>query len=111
MLNQFDKGLLVATSMAPHSWGCSVNALAKGANQSFCKRLGLLKDSEIFDQYTVTQIVQYANGYDLDIQIDLTTGQDRIAFLTERAPAKKLLQFLNEELFRGPSPSGCLRPI
>ena len=77
------------------------DALAKGASQWFCKRFALLKDSEILDQYTVPQIVQHSIGYDLDIQIDNSTGQDRIVFPAEKAPAKKLLQFLNEELFWG----------
>jgi hypothetical protein len=43
---------------------------------------------------------KFANGYDLDIQIDLTTRQGRNVFHAEKAPAKKLLQFLQEELFR-----------
>lgn len=30
-----------------------------------------------------------------------STGQDRIVFPAEKVPAKKLLQFLNEELFWG----------
>lgn len=79
----------------------NVDALAKGASQWFCKRFALLKDSGILDQYTVAQIIQHSTGYDLDIQIDLTTGQERIVFPAEKAPAKKLLQFLNEELFIG----------
>lgn len=91
------KAILAHEKLAP----VNVDALAKGASQWFCKRFALLKDSEILDQYTVDQIIQHSNGYDLDIQIDLTSGQDRIVFPAEKAPAKKLLQFLNEELFRG----------
>lgn len=91
------KAILAHDKLAP----IDVDSLAKGASQWFCKRFALLKDSEILDQYTVPQIVQHSIGYDLDIQIDNSTGQDRIVFPAEKAPAKKLLQFLNEELFRG----------
>ena len=91
------KAILAHDKLAP----VDADALAKGASQWFCKRFALLKDSEILDQYTVPQIVQNSMGYDLDIQIDNSTGQDRIVFPAEKAPAKKLLQFLNEELFRG----------
>lgn len=91
------KAILAHEKLAP----ADVDALAKGASQWFCKRFALLKDSGILDQYTVGQIVQHANGYDLDIQIDVTSGQDRIVFPANKVPAKKLLQFLNEELFRG----------
>lgn len=91
------KAILAHEKLAP----VDADALAKGASQWFCKRFALLNDSEILDQYTVPQIVQNSMGYDLDIQIDNSTGQDRIVFPAEKAPAKKLLQFLNEELFRG----------
>ncbi|MDH2242827.1 hypothetical protein N5J70_12805 [Pseudomonas sp. GD03909] len=91
------RAILAHDKLAP----VDADALAKGASQWFCRRFALLKDSEILDQYTVPQIVQHSIGYDLDIQIDKSTGQDRIVFPTEKAPAKKLLQFLNEELFRG----------
>ncbi|MDA0426046.1 Kiwa anti-phage protein KwaB-like domain-containing protein [Stutzerimonas frequens] len=91
------KAVLAHEKLAP----VDADALAKGASQWFCKRFALLKDSEILDQYTVPQIVQHSVGYDLDIQIDNSTGQDRIVFPADKAPAKKLLQFLNEELFRG----------
>ena len=91
------KAILAHDKLAP----VDADALAKGAIQWFCKRFALLKDSKILDQYTVPQIVQNSVGYDLDIQVDNSTGQDRIVFPAEKAPAKKLLQFLNEELFRG----------
>ncbi|NQD93986.1 DUF4868 domain-containing protein [Pseudomonas sp. CrR25] len=91
------KEILAHEKLAP----VSVDALAKGASQWFCKRFAFLKDSKILDQYAVAQIIRRSNGYDLDIQIDLTAGQDRIVFPADKAPAKKLLQFLNEELFRG----------
>ncbi len=91
------KAILSHDKLAP----VDADALAKGASQWFCKRFALLKDSEVLEQYAVAQIVQHSNGYDLDIQIDNATGQDRIVFPAEKAPAKKLLQFLNEELFRG----------
>lgn len=91
------KAILAHDKLAP----VDADALAKGASQWFCKRFALLKDSEILDQYTVPQIVQHSVGYDLDIQIDNSTGRDRIVFPADKAPAKKLLQFLNEELFRG----------
>lgn len=91
------KAILAHEKLAP----VNVDALSKDASQWFCKRFAMLKDSEILDQYTVAQIIQHSNGYDLDIQIDLATGQERIVFPAEKAPAKKLLQFLNEELFIG----------
>jgi hypothetical protein len=37
----------------------------------------------------------------VDIEIDSSTGEDRIIFPSEKAPAKKLLQFLNEEIYIG----------
>lgn len=74
------------------------NALASGANQWFRKRFAMLRDSGILDQYTAQQIADHSEGYEVDIQ----TNGGRIVFPAEKHAAKKLLQFLNEELFRGP---------
>lgn len=57
----------------------------------------MLRDSGILDHYTAQQIVEDSDGYDVDIELD----GDRIVFPAEKAAAKRLLQFLNEELFRG----------
>ncbi len=75
-----------------------IGALAVGASQWFCKRFALLKDSEILDQYTPQQIASHAEGFGVDIQLE----DEKIVFPSDKAPAKKLLQFLNEELYKGP---------
>jgi len=74
-----------------------VDALAIGANQWFRKRFAMLRDSHILDRYSAQQIVAQSNGYDIDIRLD----NNRIVFPAEKAAAKRLLQFLNEEIFRG----------
>lgn len=73
------------------------DALAIGANQWFRKRFAMLRDSGILDHYTAQQIVDDSNGYDIDIGLN----GNRIVFPAEKAAAKRLLQFMNEELFRG----------
>lgn len=73
------------------------DALATGANQWFRKRFAMLRDSEVLDRYSARQIQQRSKGYDVDIH----TSKGKIVFPAERAAAKKLLQFLNEEIFRG----------
>lgn len=61
----------------------------------------MLRDSKVLDNYTPTQIRARAVGY-LDIALDTANGQERIRFPSEKAAAKRLLQFLNEELYKGP---------
>ncbi len=73
-------------------------ALAIDANQWFRKRFAMLRDSKILNQYTAQQIADRSKGHNVDIQLD----GDRIIFPADRARAKRLLQFLNEEIFRGP---------
>ena len=73
-------------------------ALAKGANQWFRKRFAMLRNSGILDRYTLHQIEEHSREYQVDIRIE----NDKIVFPIERVAAKKLLQYLNEELFRGP---------
>lgn len=72
-------------------------ALADGANQWFRKRFAMLRDSGILDRYTAQDILHHSRGYEVDIQLE----GNRIVFPAERSSAKRLLQFLNEEVFRG----------
>lgn len=73
------------------------DALATDSNQWLRKRFAMLGDSGILNQYTADQIKARSGGYDVDIQV----SEGRIVFPSERRAARKLLQFLNEELFRG----------
>lgn len=72
-------------------------ALAVGANQWFRKRFAMLSISGILNQYTAQQIVEHSAGYEVDVQLD----GNKIVFPADKAKAKRLLQFLNEEIFRG----------
>lgn len=75
-----------------------VDALAVGATQWFCKRFALLRDSKILDKFTAKQIKTHSKGYDVDVHLK----GNKIVFPADKVAAKRLLQFLNEELFRGP---------
>ncbi len=72
-------------------------ALVTEAPQWVRKRFAMLKRSGILDQYTAHEIADHAQGYEVDILLD----GDRIVFPADKAAAKRLLQFLNEELYRG----------
>lgn len=74
------------------------DALADGASQWFRKRFAMLKDSGILDQFSARNIKSRSKGHNVSIQI----SKGRIVFPADKTTAKRLLQFLNEELFRGP---------
>lgn len=74
-----------------------VDALATNSNQWFRKRFAMLWDSGILDQYSAQQIKQRSSRYDIDIRI----SKKKIVFPADKSAAKKLLQFLNEKIFRG----------
>jgi hypothetical protein len=76
----------------------NVDVLATDTNQWFRKRFALLRDSGVLDIFSAKQIQARSKGYGLEIHI--VKGQ--IVFPEAKPAAKKLLQFLNEELFRGP---------
>lgn len=86
--------ILKHKSLAPED----TKALAAGANQWFRKRFAMLRDSGVLNKYTPKQIKTRSKGYDVDIAIK----DGKIVFPAESTAAKKLLQFLNEELYRGP---------
>lgn len=73
------------------------DALATDANQWFRKRFAMLRDSGVLDAYSAKSIQARSKDYDVAIHV----SKGKIVFPAEKAAAKKLLQFLNEELFRG----------
>jgi hypothetical protein len=75
----------------------NVDVLAKGASQWFRKRFSILRDSKILEDYTVQHIATHAQGYDVELQIN----DNKIVFPADKTKAKKLLQYLNEELYKG----------
>ncbi|EDM28288.1 hypothetical protein LNTAR_10246 [Lentisphaera araneosa HTCC2155] len=76
-------------------------ALAHKASQWFKTRFSMLKDSGVLDSYTPSQIRGDASGYEVEIEIDTSAGHEQIIFPTDKTKAKKLLQFLNEEIYKG----------
>lgn len=74
------------------------DALAVNANQWFRKRFAMLGDSGTLDNYTAEQIREHSAGY----EVDVTVQDGKITFPADKREAKRLLQFLNEEIFRGP---------
>lgn len=75
-----------------------IEAMATDTNQWFRKRFAMLRDSKILDKYTAEEIKSHSKGYEVNVQV----RDKKIIFPRDRAEAKRLLQFLNEELFRGP---------
>ena len=73
------------------------DTLAIGANQWYRTRFAMLKDSGVLDQFSAREIKSRSKGYDVSIRI----SNGKIVFPSDKPSAKKLLQFLNEELFRG----------
>ena len=73
-------------------------ATAVNANQWFRKRFAMLKDSGILDEYSATEIKSRSNGHNVAIKV----SNGGIVFPVDKAEAKRVLQFLNEELYRGP---------
>lgn len=67
------------------------------ADQWFRKRFAMLRQSNVLDTYSAMEIKEHSNRYEIEIELQ----DDTIVFPSEKREAKRLLQFLNEELFRG----------
>ena len=85
--------LLAHDRLAP----VNVEVIATDSNQWLRKRFAMLRDSGVLDRYSAKQIQVRSKGYDVEIRLH----KGKIVFPEDRPSAKKLLQFLNEELFRG----------
>lgn len=71
---------------------------ATSANQWLRKRFALLKASKILDQYTAAQLLKRSKRYKVKLKVE----KGCIVFPADKPAAKRVLQFLNEEIFRGP---------
>ena len=80
----------VFSSENPDQW-------AKGANQWFRTRFLNLSNSGILDRYSANEIKSHAKEFGISVQI----VNDKILFPSDIVSAKKLLRFLNEELYKG----------
>lgn len=67
------------------------------SDQWFRKRFAMLRESEVLEKFSVEQIQEHSRRYQVRIQI----RENKIVFPTGKSEAKRLLQFLNEEIFRG----------
>lgn len=73
------------------------DALAKGASQWFRKRFSMLDASGVLDDYEPSDIKAKSNGYDIDVVVE----SGKLVFPENKTEAKQLLQFLNEEIYKG----------
>ncbi|MBL9192874.1 MAG: DUF4868 domain-containing protein [Opitutaceae bacterium] len=78
-----------------------IDGLAINASQWLRTRFSMLKDSGVLDKYSPNELRQHATGF-VDIAINGKGAAARIVFPADKAAAKRLLQFLNEELYKGP---------
>ena len=67
------------------------------ANGWFRKRIAMLKGSGLLDQFPANEIQSRSIGYDVSIGV----ANGKIVFPSNKSAAKRLLQFLVEELYRG----------
>ena len=74
------------------------DASVAGVDQWFRTRFAMLKDSGVLDQYSPDEIVSRSVEHNVSIQV----SQGRIVFPAAKREAKRILQFLNEELYKGP---------
>ena len=73
------------------------DASVASANEWFRKRIAMLKDSGLLDQFSASQIQSRSTGYDVSVSV----VDGKIVFPSDKSAAKRLLQFLNEELYLG----------
>ena len=68
------------------------------ANQWFGKRIAMLRDSGILDKFSISEIEARSVGHSVPIEV----VNEKIVFPSDKSAAKRLLQFLVEELYKGP---------
>ena len=85
--------VLAHERLAPEDPG----AIASDPSQWFRKRFAMLRDSKVLDRYSVDEIKSYGEEHGVSV----STRNGKVVFPANKGSAKKLLQILNEERFRG----------
>ena len=75
----------------------NVEDVISSASQWTRRRFAMLRESQLLDKYTSTEIQNRSRKFDVEIIVN----GDQIVFPADRSRAKRLLQFLNEEIYRG----------
>lgn len=87
------RGVLAHTLFVPEN----VDELAVKPTQWLARRFAILGGSDLLDKYTARDVVDRAKHYGLDV----SEKSGKVVFPADRKKARKLLQFLCEEVFRG----------
>lgn len=74
-----------------------VDTLVAKPSEWVKKQFAIVRDTGVLDRYTSEQIKACSVGYDVDIEMQ----DGRIIIPVDPQPLKKLLKFLNEDLFKG----------
>ncbi len=74
--------------------------LATNPSRELRTRFAMLERSKVLDKFTALDIRWRSKEYGVPIQ--LSANKKKIVFPSDKSAAKKLLQFLNDEIFRGP---------
>lgn len=75
----------------------NIDATAADANQWTRKRFAMLRASRILDEFSAAELVKRSKGYRVELKVE----KGKVVFPANRRETRRLLQFLNEELFRG----------
>lgn len=67
-------------------------------NQWFRTRFSILRHSKVLDDYSADEIHARSLGFDVNVRV----SNGKVVFPTNRSEAKRLMQFLCEEIYRGP---------
>lgn len=76
--------------------------IAGKASQWARKRFAMLRDSNVLTKFKPAQIMAEAKKFQVNVETKSVDGEDRVVYPDNPGEAKKLLQFLNEEIYRGP---------
>lgn len=75
----------------------NLEALASNPSQWFRKHIAMLRDSTVLDDFSAQQLRARARN----VGVAVTVRNGKLVFPSDKDSAKRLLQFLSEELFRG----------
>jgi uncharacterized protein YaiI (UPF0178 family) len=63
------------------------------------RKVSLISQSGILDNYTATEIAQAANAFGINVKIEQVGGKDTVSMPSNKSEIKQLLRFLDEDYY------------
>ncbi|MFZ7103266.1 MAG: Kiwa anti-phage protein KwaB-like domain-containing protein [Peptococcaceae bacterium] len=81
---------------------CNQPSFNDNADSWVRRKIALIADSGVLDEYSASQIAEKAAEYKVEISLTEQEGVNKLVFPDDKKEMKNILKFLDEDIYKGP---------